>query len=487
MIPIENILLWVGLLIFVSVISSKISDKFAIPVLLIFLLIGMIAGSEGIGGLYFNDPNLAKSVGIVALIFIIFSGGLDTEWSVIKPVMLPGIILSTAGVLLTAAIAGVFAVYILKFSLLEGMLLGSIVSSTDAPSVFNILRSKRISLKKPVKSLLEFESGSNDPMALFLTASFISLLTVPDTNAVSMLPLFILDMGVGGLVGYLMGKAMLLIIKHLKLESQGLYPVITISFVLLTYALAVHLHGNGILAVYLAGLIMGQVKFPNKKMVIRFHDGLAWLMQITMFVTLGMLVFPSSIPPLAAAGAIFTASLILVARPLGVFICLIPFKLGLRKKALISWVGLRGAVPIILATFPFMAGVPEAATIFNIVFFVVVMSVLIQGTSIPFFSKILELEEPLPKKPAYPIEFERTEAVDADLIDVIVPYNSEVVGKKLCDLKVPKKSLIVLIARGNKFIIPSGTTTIDGGDVLMTLSNEEDFSVLQKIFSEIKE
>lgn len=476
----EVILLWVAVLIFVSVVSSKLSDRFAIPALLLFLVIGMLAGSEGIGGIHFDNAQLAKSIGVIALIFIIFSGGLDTNWKDTRAVAWPGVVLSTLGVLLTAVITGFCAVYILKFSFLEGMLLGSIVSSTDAAAVFSILRSKRISLKQPLKPLLEFESGSNDPMAVFLTVGFISILTVKNMSISALIPRFFLDMGVGALIGYLMARFVVFFIKRLKLYYEGLYPVIMISLVLLTYVTAVFLKGNGILAVYLTGLMLGRAEFPNKKMIVKFHDGLAWLMQIAMFVTLGLLVFPSHIVPLIGAGLLLTILLMVVARPISVLLCLLPFKMNGRKKAMIAWVGLRGSVPIILATFPFMAGISQADTIFNIVFFIVIASVLIQGTSIPAISKMLKVDAPWTDKTRYPIEFEKTEGIDAELTDIIVPYNSGAVGKMIRDLNVPEKCLIMLISRNDKFVIPAGPTVIEGGDVLLVLANTEDLLAFQQ-------
>ena len=485
MIPIENILLWVGAIVFVSVVSSKLAGKFAIPVLLIFLAIGMLAGSEGLGGIYFDDASLAKNIGIVALIFIIFSGGFDTEWKEIRGVAWQGAILATAGVLLTAALSGIFAVYVLDFSLLEGLLLGAIVSSTDAAAVFSVLRSKRISLKKPLKPLLELESGSNDPTAVFLTVGLIGLITSEGSGAATLIPRFLLDMSVGAIAGIVMSKVVVASIRKLKLEYEGLYPVVMISFVLLTYSIAVHLHGNGFLAVYLAGLLLGKADFHNKKSLMRFHDGVAWLMQIAMFITLGLLVFPSQIVPLAGAGFLFTLFLMFVARPAAVFLCLVPFRMGVAAKAMVSWVGLRGAVPIILATFPFMAGVGKADVIFDVVFFVVIASVFIQGTSIPWVAKLLKLEAPLPERPAYPIEFEKSERIDADLTDVIVPYSSAAVGRKLGELEIPDKCLVVMIARGEEFVVPSGTTVIEGGDVLLVLANDEDLAKMQALLGRI--
>jgi len=287
-------------------------------------------------------------------------------------------------------------------------------------------------------------------------------------------------MGMGALIGYLMARFIVFFINRLKLYYEGLYPVIMISLVLLTYVIAVFLKGNGILAVYLAGLMLGQAEFPNKRMIVRFHDGLAWLMQIAMFVTLGLLVFPSHIVPLIGAGLLLALLLMVVARPVSVFLCLLPFKISTRKKAMIAWVGLRGSVPIILATFPFMAGIAQADTIFNIVFFIVIASVLIQGTSIPIISKMLKLDAPWANRKSYPIEFEKTEGMDAELTDIIVPYNSGSAGKMIRGLNVPEKCLIMLISRNDKFIIPAGPTIIEGGDVLLVLANTEDLLAFQQ-------
>lgn len=483
---IENILLWVSVLLLVSVFASKVSNRFAIPALLLFLTIGMLAGSEGVGRIYFDDPWVAKSIGIIALIFIIFSGGIDTSWKEIRPVILPGILLSTAGVFLTAVIVGIFSVYILKFSILEGLLLGSIVSSTDAAAVFSILRSKRISLKSPLKPLLELESGSNDPMAVFLTISFIGMIVSKDHSIPFMALRFLMDMAGGAVIGYLMGRLIIFIMNRLNLEYEGLYPVLTVSFLLFTYAVSTMARGNGFLAVYIVGLMMGRSEFLNKKIIMKFHDGLAWLSQIVMFLTLGLLVFPSHIIPVMAAGILISVLLMVVARPVSVLICLIPFKLNIGKKAMIAWVGLRGAVPIILATFPLLAGIPQAETIFNVVFFVVITSVLIQGVSIPFISRILKVDAPFAHKRRYPIEFERMNGIDAELTDVMVPYNSEAVGMRIGELKVPERCLIMLISRGDRFIIPSGQTVIEEGDVLLVLANSHDLSVLQDSLRPVK-
>jgi cell volume regulation protein A len=293
-------------------------------------------------------------------------------------------------------------------------------------------------------------------------------------------------MGMGALVGYLMAKFIVSLIKRLELEYEGLYPVIMISLVLLTYIIAGFVKGNGFLAVYVAGLMLGRVEFPNKKMIKKFHDGIAWLMQILMFIALGLLVFPSEIIPLIGKGLLITILLMLVARPVSVFLSLMPFKMKFAKKTMISWVGLRGSVPIILATFPFTAGIPQAETIFNIVFFVVIASVFIQGTSIPIVSKFLKLDVPMKKKINYPIEFEKMAGMDVELTDVPIPYESDIIDKKIAELNIPAKCLIVLISRNGQFIVPSGSTIIESADVLLVLANEEDLMALQNIITPLK-
>ncbi|MBM3244902.1 MAG: potassium/proton antiporter [Candidatus Omnitrophica bacterium] len=482
MIPLEVFLLVAAILTLVSVLASKLSDRFAVPALLFFLVIGMVAGSEGLGKIYFDNYLVAKSFGIVALIFIIFLGGIDTAWRSVRYLIMPGLILSTAGVFITALVVGFFAVWILKFTLIEGLLLGAIVSSTDAAAVFSVLRSKRISLKGGLKPLLELESGSNDPMAVFLTVGLLGILSGNGVTGLSMAISFVLNMGVGALVGYLMAKLTVTVVNRVKLEYEGLYPVLTVSLVLLTYAIATLLKGNGFLAVYILGLLMSKVDFAHKRTLIRFHEGIAWLMQIIMFLTLGLLVYPSRIVAVAGSGLLIAGILILLARPLGVFLCLVPFRFKFYEKLMVSWVGLRGAVPIILATFPLLAGTAQSQMMFNIVFFVVITSVLIQGTSIPFVAKLLRVNAPFDAKKRFPIELEQTEGIDASLEDLIVPYNSSAIGRVISELKVPAKALIVLISRGEKFIVPNGSTVIEGGDVLLVLADDADMKELQRIF-----
>ena len=355
----------------------------------------MLAGSDGPGGIYFDDPVVAQMVGVIALVLILYSGGLSTEWKSIRPIAAEAFILATLGVFITALVVGVVASALLGISLLEGMLLGSIVSSTDAAAVFAILRSKGIRLKGQLKPLLELESGSNDPMAIFLTVGLLELIAQPDLSPLSLLGRFALQMLVGAGAGYCMGWVMLFLVNRLKLGYEGLYPVLTLSLVLLTFGVTDLLGGSGFLAVYLAGIVLGNPESIHKGSLMRFHDGVAWLMQITMFLALGLFVFPSRLAPIAGTGLLIAGCLMFVARPVGVFIGLLPSQLKLRERAFVSWVGLRGAAPIILATFPMLARVPQADWIFHVVFFIVLTSVLLQGTSLPLVARWLKVDADL--------------------------------------------------------------------------------------------
>jgi cell volume regulation protein A len=395
----ERTIIVVAVALLVSVLVSKVSDRFGIPALLLFLIIGMLAGSDGPGGLHFDDPALAQSVGVVSLVLILFSGGLDTEWKAVRPVMRESLLLATLGVLLTAIAVGLFAKVLLGVPLAHGMLLGSIVSSTDAAAVFSVLRSKGIHLKGRLKPLLELESGSNDPMAIFLTVGMIGIITQPDLSPLSLITVFVRQMAIGAVLGLAMGKATVWLVQRLRLGYEGLYPVLTLAMVLFTFGLTAGLGGSGFLAVYVAGMVIGQPEFAQKRGLLHFHDGLAWLMQIAMFLTLGLLVFPSRLWPVAGVSLIIALCLMLVARPLAVFASLIPSALSWREKVFVSWVGLRGAAPIILATFPSLAGLPEADLIFHTVFFVVLTSVLLQGASIAAAARLLSVDAPAVYEP----------------------------------------------------------------------------------------
>ncbi|MEI8217847.1 MAG: potassium/proton antiporter, partial [Elusimicrobiota bacterium] len=414
---------------------------------------------------------------------ILFSGGLETEWKSVRPVLREGVLLSTVGVLITAALLGGFVVVVFKFTIMEGLLLGAIVSSTDAAAVFSVLRSRKVSLAEKLKPLLEFEAGSNDPMAVFLTVGFLALITNPQATPAGMIPLFFLQMGVGALVGYLAGKGIVWVINNLKLEYDGLYPVLTMSMVLLTYAITDAVEGSGFLAVYIAGLMMGNTNFIQKRNIIHYHGGLAWLMQIAMFLTLGLLVFPSRLVPVAGTGLLLALFLIFIARPLGVFAALARSSLTVRQKLFVAWVGLRGSVPIVLATFPLLAGIANAELMFNIVFFIVLASTLLQGTSISAAIRFLGVGMPFSEKRTYPIEFSHTDDLNTRMLDHAVAFGSCMIGKMIFELGLPSDSLITLIVRNEDFIVPSGKTVIEEGDILLILVNNNNLVEVQQICS----
>lgn len=483
---IEYILLAVSILLVVSIFMSRVSSRFGIPVLVFFLAIGMLAGSDGPGGIYFDNAWAAKSLGIVALSLILFSGGLDTDWPSMRPVFRQGLMLSTFGVLVTAFLTGVFAVLVLQWSLLQGFLLGSIVSSTDAAAVFAVLKSKHISLKKNLQPLLELESGSNDPMAVFLTLSFIDLIITPARSAWTLIPNFLIQMSIGALMGWAMSRVIIWTVNRLDLEYEGLYPVLTTSLALLTYSLTSTLGGNGFLAVYLAGILVGRENFLFKKSLLRFHDGVAWLMQIMMFVTLGLLVFPSKLPSVVVPGLMIAAFLILIARPISVFLSLFGSGMSVQEKRMVSWVGLRGAAPVILATFVLLAGVEGSGTIFNIVFFIVLTSVLVQGTTIPWFARLLGVDAPLTVKRRYPIEYEQVTPTNTELAELMVPYNSFVTGRAIFEIGFPMEARITLVCRNEAFIVATGKTVLEGGDVLLVLGDQGSLKAISEILGRPK-
>jgi cell volume regulation protein A len=481
MISIEHVLVAASILLLLSVAASKASAKLGIPALLMFLVLGMLAGSDGPGGIYFDNALIAQSLGVVALALILFSGGLDTEWASVRPVLWHGLALSTIGVVITTLLVAAFAKFVWGFSLLEGVLLGAIVSPTDAAAVFSVLRGRGIGLKGHVRPLLEFESGSNDPMAVFLTVGIIGVMSQSGASLAGLVPMFIQQMVLGGAFGFVLGKLAILIINRFQLEYEGLYPVLTLSLVLLTYSATGSLGGNGFLAVYVAGLVMGKHNFIHKRSVMRFHDGLAWLMQIAMFLVLGLLVFPSHLLPIIGIGLISAVFLIVVARPASVFVTLAFSKIGLREKTMISWVGLRGAVPIVLATFPLLAGLARAEMMFDLVFFIVLTSILLQGTSIAMVARMLKLDAPASDKPAYPLELEPAAGITSALVDVEVPADSPIVGKQIVEARFPKGALIVLIAREKEFIVPKGGTVIRSSDRLLVLADKEDLAETQAL------
>lgn len=454
-------------------VASKTSFKLGIPVLIFFLGIGMLAGSEGIGGIEFNDPKLTQVLGIVALNFILFSGGMETKWESIKPVIWRGVSLSTIGVLLTAATIGIFVHLVTNLTILEGLLLGSIVSATDAAAVFSILRTRNIGLKGNLRPLLELESGSNDPMAYILTISFTYLIANGDATIAKLVLKFVIEMTIGGVLGLCLGWLMTYTINKVALETEGLYPVLIMAMIFFTFAITDLVGGNGFLAVYLSALVLGNSNFLHKKSIIRFYDGQAWLMQIIMFLTLGLLVFPSRITPIAGTGILIALVLIFIARPVGVFVSLSFFKMRIREKLFISWVGLRGAVPIVFATYPLIAGVKKADLIFDLVFFISASSVLLQGYTLPLVARWLKVTVPKKAKRITEYDMEVYDTVKSELVEVILPGNSKAVGRPIVKLRIPKSALIVLLVRDGKYIQPNGSTILEENDKLLLLANNK--------------
>ena len=468
----ENVILIGSLLLLISILAGKTSYRFGVPTLILFLSVGMLAGSEGLGRIQFDDPQLAQFIGIVSLNFILFSGGLDTSWKSIKPVLWQGVSLSTLGVLFTALAVGTFVWAITDFTIYEGLLLGAIVSSTDAAAVFSILRSKNLALKRNLRPVLELESGSNDPMAYFLTIAFLGLVVHQDQSLLSIIPLFLKQILIGLALGFLFGKLSKTIINRISLDFEGLYPVLAVALMFIIFSATDALSGNGFLAVYLSGVYLGNQDLIHKKTVMRFFDGLAWLMQIVLFLTLGLLVYPSHVIEVLGIGMLISGFLILVARPLGVLLSLSFFRMKMRRRWYISWVGLRGAVPIVFATYPLLAGVEKAEMIFNVVFFVSLSSVLVQGTTLTTVAKWLHVALPGKVKPKSPVDTFLSDGAKSLIREITIPAENFSVGKRIVDLHFPRKAIIAMISRNGKFLTPNGATRIEEEDTLIVLMED---------------
>jgi cell volume regulation protein A len=477
----ENILLIGSILLFLSLLAGKTSSRFGVPVLILFLAIGMLAGSEGLGGIHFDNPKTAQFIGIISLNFILFSGGLDTDYKAIKPIIGAGITLSTLGVILTTAFVGLFVYLITDFCLTEGLLLGAIVSSTDSAAVFSILRSKGLALKRNIRPVLELESGSNDPMAYVLTLVLTDLVVNPQLSVWIAIPVLIKQFIIGAALGFACGKAATLIINRIKLDYEGLYVVLGIAIMFFSFAFTDFVGGNGFLAVYIAAVYIGNQELIHKKKYIKSFDSFAWLMQIVLFVTLGLLVFPSEIVPFIGIGLLISLFLMLIARPVSVFISFLPFHILKRDKLFISWVGLRGAVPIVFATFPLIAGVEKAHMIFNVVFFISLSSVILQGTTLSLIAKWLHLSLPVQLKKRTQTDLELEESIKSVFKVILIPHQSNIIGKKIVELKFPKTARISIIKRDNNFLTPNGSTVLLENDKLFIIS--ENMNDLNNIFT----
>jgi cell volume regulation protein A len=514
--PTEAILLILSFLFFISLLVGKAGSRYGVPVLVLFLAVGMVYGTfwanhqvsydlaqvagganlaqaigvanndfaQTIGGANYD---LAKAIGTIALAVILFSGGLDTKIQEVRPIMAPGMLLATVGVLLTAFITGsliwgwasIFTTTGQAPGFLTCLLLASVMSSTDSASVFSILRSKGLALKHNLRPLLELESGSNDPMAYMLTICLISIITTPgDISYWGPVATFLVQLIFGCLSGYLFGRLTVFVANHIEIDNVSLYPILSFTAAIFVYSFTDLIHGNGFLAVYICGLVIGNSKMIHKRSTLRFFDGFAWLCQILMFLTLGLLVDAKELIAwnVLVPGIVISILMIFITRPASVFLCLAPMRnFSRRDKLFISWVGLRGAVPIIFAIFPLVAGVPNAKYIFNIVFFITLVSLLLQGTTLANVAKMLRLVDKASINRAKAKEFDLELCADMGSFTTEITINEKALkhGNILMELPLPEKAVVVLLKRGGKYIVPTGQTHIFLNDILLIITDDE--------------
>ena len=478
-ISLEMALLVGSLLIFGSILISKTGYRFGIPTLLMFLLAGMLFGCDGLG-IQFHDAEQAQYIGTIALCIILFSGGMDTRLADIRPVALPGIALSTVGVLATTALTGFF-IYLISgwqhteigFSLMGSLLLAATMSSTDSASVFNILRTQRINLRHNLRPILELESGSNDPMAYLLTIILIQCIQSGELSAGAIAGSLALQFAVGGLGGFLLGKASVWVVNRINLKNEELYPVLMISFAFIIYCSTFLLKGNGYLAVYIAGMVIGNSRLYHKKETGTFLNGVTWLLQVVMFLMLGLLVNPHEMLGVTVTAILVSLFMMLVARPVSVWFSLLPFgrKISTKSKLFVSWVGLRGAAPILFATYPVVNNVPGGEQIFNIVFFVTLISLVAQGMTLPWTARQLDLCDPVPEKPDFfGIEFPDT--MDSSLHEMRCTKKMLAQGDHIRDIPFPKGVLVMLVKRDDKFLVPNGDLQLMPNDILLIVAQD---------------
>lgn len=471
-----------GALLVISAIFSRASRRFSVPVALVFLAIGMLAGSEGIGRIPFDDYATAYRLGTVALVFILFDGGLNTPASAVRQYAAPSAVLATAGVVGTAGLLALGA-RALGFEWPVALLLGAVVSSTDAAAVFSVLRSSGIHLKRRVGATLEIESGANDPMAVILTTVVTQSLLEPVSGLGWRVPATVLiQIVVGGALGLGIGFGGRMLLSRVRLPAAGLYAVVLVACGFLSFAVPTLLHGSGFLSVYVAGVVLGNGHLPYKAGLLRVHDALAWLSQITMFLVMGLLVFPSRLLGVAPVGLLLAAFLAIVARPVVVWLCLLPFRYPPKEVAYICWVGLRGAVPIILGTFPVLAGAPGAERLFDLVFFVVVVSALIPGATVGWAARRLGLEAPEPPPPMAVLEIEPVQPIDGELLSFYIDAALPVSGERLSNLPFPPGAAVMLIVRGHELVAPKGSTLLQPGDHVHVFARTEDRPLLHLLF-----
>jgi cell volume regulation protein A len=466
-----ELILVAGALLTISLAGAMLADRVRIPGLLLFLALGMLVGSEGIGGVDFDDAELARTLGTIALVLILFEGGLTSGWTEIRPVLGTAASLATVGTLGTALIAGVATQWIFDLSMLEGMLVGAAIAATDAAAIFAVLRHS--TLEKRLARSLEGESGMNDPVALLLVIGFIDWIQQPDYGPLDMIGLFALKLTIGTLIGVALGRAAVAVLDRARLPTDGIYPVATVAIAGLAYGLAEVAHGSGLLATYITALALGSANIPAKRAIVAFHEGVGWVAQIGLFVLLGLLVFPSALGDVAVEGLGLAAILIVIARPLAAFAATALSPLGVRERVMLGWAGLRGAAPIWLATFPVVAGVGSGETIFSIVFFVVVSSTLIQGATFEPLAKRLGLTTNEPALPRRLLESGRIRRMGGDVISYRLRPGAAASGHLVRELGLPREALVNVIVRDGRAIPPRGSSQVLEGDELHILVRGE--------------
>jgi len=466
-----ELILAAGALLAAGIVGALLADRIRVPGLLLFLALGMVAGSQGIGGIEFDDAELARTLGTIALVLIIFEGGLTAGWSEIRPVLGTAASLATIGTALTAIIAGLAAKLLFGLSTLEGMLVGAAIAATDSAAIFAVLR--RSTLEKRLARSLEGESGMNDPVALLLVIGFIEWIQQPDYGLADMAGLLALKLALGAAIGVALGWAAVRVLDRVQLPSDGIYPVATIAIAALAYGLPEVAHGSGFLAVYLTALALGSARIPARRTVVAFHQGLGWVAQIALFILLGLLVFPSSLDDVALDALALSAVLIVVARPVAAFAATALAPLNVKERLMLGWAGLRGATPIWLATFPVVAGVGEGEELFAIVFFVVVTSTLVQGASFEPLASRLGLTTDEPALPRRLLESGRIRRMGGDVIAYRVPEGAAIAGHRVRELELPREALVNVIVRDGSAMPPRGSTELQEGDELHILVRSE--------------
>lgn len=477
----DQILLYGSVLAITGLFLSRTGFKYGLPTLLLFLAVGMAAGSTKLFN--FTDPVIAQAIGSVALVIILFSGGMDTSYKEVKPIMLPGGLLATLGVLMTALLTGTFIYYLfqwlnvgVKLSFLESLLFASVMSSTDSASVFSILRSRKTNLKHNLKPLLEFESGSNDPMAFMMTVILVQMIkSVGSATIWDAVWMFVVQFAVGIVMGLLLGRAAVWLVNRANLYATSLYPILMLFIAFFMYAITNYAYGNGYLAVYVGGLVIGNSRMQYSNTIAKFFDGVQWLSQLVMFLTLGLLVNVSYLAEVAVPAILISLFMLFLGRPLSVHLTLLPFwkQFNMKAQMYISWVGLRGAVPIIFAMTPWVEGIESAQLIFTVVFFITILSLLIQGTTVQFMAEKLDLVDYSVRDKVFN-EVDLPQQIKSSISEIIVTERMLNKGNQLKDLELPDHTLAIMVQREGHFFIPKGHTILQFDDHVLFISDDEE-------------